>query len=87
MLLTDLRSADKRRVRFAFLSLIGIGQKDVIDVLIQRLDSSKDPVLVGLAWVANQKELRSALEERARKHILTIPKTCGLPRIRWGAFQ
>ena len=86
VLLTDLRSADTRRVRFAFLSLIGIGQKDVIDVLIQRLDSSKDPFLVGLAWVANQKELRSALKERARKHVLTIPKTCGLPRVRWGAF-
>jgi len=84
VLLKDLESSEYCTIENALLSFMGIGKKEIIPVLIKKLEQKGNKTMAEAYLNCGQKELKEAARNWAARHGYKISSGRGAYPVKWG---
>lgn len=87
ILLKDVESRDPIIIQNALFAFVAIGNKEIVQTLVQTLDSRGDRAMAEGYLNCGQTELRKAAEDWAEKHGYHINSTYGSAQVVWGSMR
>lgn len=87
VLLKELDSNNYRLMEEALISFMGIGNQEIIPVLIEKLDKKGNKILAEIYLNCGHSELSKAANEWAKTHGYTIDMGDGANPVSWGSWS